>query len=108
SKDSGVGNSVSSAKCRVTRTVIDVFMLEFRSELSGKIVHLDDDPANAGDKKVVSEHRWNSDAEGGHRGNERTGYAGRHGDEARRSSLRHAGKSVHDPPHGRDQSHTGR
>src|SRR5438445_13507738 len=78
--------------------MVDVFVLEFRSELSGKIVHLDDAPANAGDEKTISKHRWDRDAERGHCRDERAGYTGRHRDEIRRACLAYAGESAHYAP----------
>src|SRR5207237_10445335 len=88
--------------------MVDVFVLEFRSELSGKIVHLDDDPANAGDEKVISKHRWDRDAERGHCHDERAGYTGRHRDEIRRAGLGHAGESAHHAPARAKQAEKGR
>ena len=74
------------------------------SELSGKIVHLDDDSANTGDKKVVTEHCRNRDAERGDCRDERAGYTGRHRDEVRRTSFGHAGERIHHAPDGAEQA----
>src|SRR5881392_2057038 len=55
-RDSGVASNVSSAKRGFPRPVIDVLVLELGCELGGEVVHLHDDPANAGNEKVVTEH----------------------------------------------------
>src|SRR5580704_2057373 len=83
-------------------------MLEFRSELGGKIVHLYDNSANAGYEKVVTEHCWNGDTESGHCRDERAGYTGRHRDEVRRACLGHAGERIHHAPDRAKQTEKGR
>src|SRR5439155_186724 len=77
----------SLPECDLTRAAIDVFVLKFGSDLSGEIVHVNDDRANAGNEKVVTKHRGDGDAEGGDRGDERAGDARRHGDEAGRTGF---------------------
>src|SRR4029077_16290081 len=57
------GKHESPAKRGLPRPVIDIFMLELGCELGGEVVHLHDDPANAGDEKVVTEHCWNGDTQ---------------------------------------------
>src|SRR5438128_11695222 len=94
----------SLPECDLTRAVIDVFVLKFGSELSGEIVHFNDDRANAGNEKVVTKHRGDGDAEGRHRGDERAGDARRHGDEAGRTGFCHTGARVHDAPNWTGQS----
>src|SRR5882724_8360383 len=100
------GPSSLPERC-LTRAVIDILMLELGCELGGEIVHFNYDPANASNEKVVTEHRWNGDAERRHRGDERAGDARRHGDEAGRTGFCHTGERVHDAPNCAEQSKKG-
>src|SRR5262249_20010508 len=94
-------------KCRFTYAVIDVFVLEFGSEFGGKIVHLDDDSADAGNEKVVTEHRWDRDTERGDRCDKRTRNTWRHRNQVRGTSLGNAGKGIHPAPDGAKQAENG-
>src|SRR5688572_19344249 len=68
----------SSPKLRITRVVIHVFVLELGGQFRREVVHLYDHPANAGDEKIVAEHRGDRDAERHDGGDQRARNAGRH------------------------------
>ena len=86
------------------RAVIDIFMLEFRRQRGGEVVHFHDHAADAGDQKIVSEHRRNGDAQGGHGGDERAGNTRRHRGQVWRTSLGDAGESIHHAPNRPEQT----
>src|SRR5436305_9848389 len=88
----------------LARTVIDVFVLEFRSELGSEVVHFDDDPANAGHQKIITEHGWNGDAERGDGRYQCPGNTGRHGYQTRRAGFGHACERIHYAPDGAEQA----
>src|SRR5207248_1335677 len=94
----------SSPKGRLACAVIDILVLELGRQFGRKVVHLHDHPANAGNEKVVSEHRRNGYAQSGHCCNQCAGYARRHRDETGRSGFGHAGEGVHDTPNCAEQA----
>src|SRR5439155_1414132 len=103
-RDSGVASNVSSAKRGFPRPVIDVLVLELGCELGGEVVHLHDDPANAGDEKVVTEHCRDRDTERRNGSNQRSRDTGRHCDKIWRSGLSNPAKRVHYAPDRAEQS----
>ena len=87
--------------------MIDILVLELGREFGSKVIHFHDDPANAGDEKIVTEHRRDGDAERGNRGDKGAGHAGRHRYKVRRAGFGHTGERVHDTPDRAEQSEKG-
>ena len=78
-------------------------MLELRGKLRRVVVRLHDERAQAGDKKIVAEHRGDRDEQADDRGNQRAGHTRRHGREIRSSGNGDAGERVHHTPHRAEQ-----
>ena len=85
-----------------------IFVLKFRREFCAEIIHFHDHAADAGDEKIVTEHRRNRDAECGDGGNQRARNPRGHRGQIRGTGQRHTSESVHHAPNRSEQAEKGR